>query len=131
MGMIGTGRQQNPRRVIWLGRTIRIVVGAGLLAVALAACAAGPNTALSAGTTSQAGFWLGLWQGAICPITFVISLFTDQVSIYEVHNNGGWYDFGFVLGLSVAFGGSARSAAPTRRRKRSPDTATPSGDVAA
>ncbi|MEK8229291.1 hypothetical protein NKG05_30425 [Oerskovia sp. M15] len=51
------------------------------------------------------GFWLGLWQGIIVPVTFVVSLFTDSVSIYEVHNNGNWYDFGFVLGLGLFVGG--------------------------
>jgi hypothetical protein len=86
---------------------------AGALVV-LAACAAGPND--SVGTGEDAGFWLGLWQGFIAPVTFVISLFTDDVNIYEVQNNGNWYDFGFVLGISMAFGGAAGSGS---RRKRS------------
>ncbi|MEV0841977.1 hypothetical protein AB0I55_20755 [Actinocatenispora sera] len=30
-----------------------------------------------------------------------MSLFTDSVSIYDVHNNGGWYNFGFVLGIFI------------------------------
>ncbi|MBN1467043.1 hypothetical protein JXA02_14910, partial [candidate division KSB1 bacterium] len=46
-----------------------------------------------------AGFWAGLWHGLIIIITFIISLFTDSVSIYEVNNSGGWYHFGFVLGV--------------------------------
>ncbi len=29
------------------------------------------------------GFWLGLWQGIIVPITWVISLFSDTVSIFR------------------------------------------------
>ena len=33
-----------------------------------------------------AGFWLGLWQGLISLITFLISLFTSEVNIYEVQN---------------------------------------------
>jgi hypothetical protein len=36
-----------------------------------------------------AGFWLGLWQGLISPITFLISLFTSEVNIYEVQNISG------------------------------------------
>jgi hypothetical protein len=32
------------------------------------------------------------------------------VNIYEVHNNGNWYDFGFVLGVSVVFGSGARAS---------------------
>jgi hypothetical protein len=77
------------------------------LALVLAACAAGPNPAV--GTAPQggdvAGFLQGLWHGIISPITFIISLFTDDVSVYEVHNDGNWYDFGFVLGAGILFGG--------------------------
>ena len=63
----------------------------------------------------MAGFWLGLWHGIIVPITFIISLFSDTVGIYEVHNNGGWYDFGFVIGASVFLGGSGAGAKGARR----------------
>ncbi len=87
-----------------------------LLVLLLAACSAGanPETGMPAADGNVAGFWLGLWHGLIAPITFLISLFKDTVNIYDVNNNGNWYDFGFVLGLSVAFGGSCRGA----RRKR-------------
>jgi len=34
----------------------------------------------------------------ILPFSFVVSLFNSDVSVYEVHNNGGWYNCGFVLG---------------------------------
>jgi len=39
------------------------------------------------------------------------------VGVYEVHNNGGWYDFGFVLGLSMIFGGSGGGIIRGRRRR--------------
>jgi len=51
-----------------------------------------------------AGFWAGLWHGLILFITFVISLFTESVRMYEVNNIGGWYDFGFLLGAMLALG---------------------------
>jgi hypothetical protein len=57
-----------------------------------------------------AGFWLGLWHGIISPVTFVISLFKDSVSFYEVHNDGNWYNFGFVVGAGILFGGGSASA---------------------
>ena len=99
-------------------RTARLALLLLLVAaLVLAGCAAGPNDAPPT-ATPEAGFWLGLWQGLIVPVTFVISLFTDQVSIYEVHNNGNWYDFGYVLGLSCAFGGGAGSGSLARRRSR-------------
>ncbi|BCJ34049.1 hypothetical protein Athai_15520 [Actinocatenispora thailandica] len=85
-------------------RPRRRLAGAGMaiaLVLTLAGCAgaAGPNNVASVATGHTAGFWAGLWQGLILPITFVVSLFTSEVSIYDVHNNGNWYDFGYVLGI--------------------------------
>jgi hypothetical protein len=60
---------------------------------------------------SVAGFWLGLWHGMILPITFIVSLFRDGVNVYEGHNNGGWYNFGFLWGAVIVFGGTASTAA--------------------
>jgi hypothetical protein len=54
-----------------------------------------------------AGFWRGLWHGLIVPFTFIISLFKENVGIYETHNNGNWYNFGFVLGLMIVLGGNS------------------------
>lgn len=77
------------------------------VASALGACAAGPNPEAGVAPPGGdvAGFFPGLWHGIISPITFVISLFTEDVSVYEVHNDGNWYDFGFVLGAGILFGG--------------------------
>ena len=90
---------------------VRRLLLATAVVLLLGACAAGANAAVS---HNGAGFWLGLWQGMIIPVTFVISLFNDHVSIYEVDNNGNWYDFGFVLGLSFPYGAAAGGSA--RRR---------------
>lgn len=78
----------------------------------LVSCAAGPNTVAHtvAADGSIAGFWLGLWHGMISPITFVVSLFLDSVSFYEVHNSGKLYDFGFVLGAGILFGGGGSAS---------------------
>ena len=61
-----------------------------------------------------AGFFMGLWHGIIAPFTFIVSLFTEKISMYEVHNSGGWYDFGFVLGAGILFGGGGKAS--KRRR---------------
>ena len=45
------------------------------------------------------GFWGGLWHGMIAPIAWVGSLFSNDIAIYAVSNNGGWYDFGFIIGI--------------------------------
>ena len=55
------------------------------------------------------GFLLGLWHGFIFPVAWLVSLFTDKVAIYAVPNNGGWYDFGYFLGI-VVFGVGARQS---------------------
>ena len=80
----------------------RSYVWLGLALLLLAACTAGSNPEVGQG---GAGFFLGLWHGFISPVTFVISLFTNNVNLYEVNNNGNWYDFGFVLGAGILFGG--------------------------
>lgn len=83
-----------------------------LLLLALAACTAGPNqlTGTPGLRADPAGFWLGLWHGFISFFTFVVSLFTDGVGVYEVHNSGAWYDLGFVLGIMVFYGGGGGRA---------------------
>jgi len=88
-----------------------------LFLVLLTACAAGPNpdVGTQAGDGTVAGFWMGLWHGFIFPFTFLISLINHDVGVYEVHNNGGWYNFGYLIGLSIIFGGGGRSAARRRR----------------
>lgn len=47
----------------------------------------------------KVGFWHGLWHGLIIIFSWVGSLFSEEVAIYAIYNNGGWYDFGFVLGV--------------------------------
>ena len=98
-----------------MARFIALVLIAVLL---LAACAAGPNPSVDTEDDDGdvAGFWKGLWQGIIAPVTFIISLFTSEVNVYEVHNNGGWYNFGFVLGAGILLGGGSGGAATRRRR---------------
>ena len=60
---------------------------------------AGSNSKYKLDGHESAGFWAGLWHGIIAPITFLVSLFVVGVSIYETHNNGRWYEFGFMLGI--------------------------------
>ncbi len=98
------------KKVILIGMLV-------LVLVSLAGCAPGPNTMVKEPDQEGevAGFWLGLWHGFISFFTFIISLFNENVSVYEVHNNGGWYNFGFIFGVSLFFGGSGNRS---RRSKR-------------
>jgi len=89
------------------GLTVSGIVGACVLILLLAGCAPGQNDAENTPNSGGeiAGFWLGLWHGLISPVTFIISLFEKQVRMYEVHNNGAWYNFGFVLGAGLFLSG--------------------------
>ena len=101
----------------WL--LVILVIVAIMVMLLLAGCAAGPNPTLNtvdaAGKT--AGFWSGLWHGVISPVTFIISLFNKHVNIYDVYNNGNWYNFGFILGVLIIFGGGGQRA--KRKTKKS------------
>jgi hypothetical protein len=80
---------------------------APLAALALTACAA--TQASDAVAPHAPGFLLGLWHGFIFPVAWLVSLFAPNVAIYTVPNNGGWYDFGYFLGI-VVFGVGARKS---------------------
>jgi hypothetical protein len=84
--------------------------------IALFGCAPHGNSMVV--SSGGAGFWLGLWHGMICPVTFVISLFNRSVNMYEVANNGGWYNLGFLLGAGAwgLFRGSRARDSNRRRR---------------
>lgn len=62
----------------------------------LSACA----SQVAAGVEPAApGFLLGVWHGFIFPVAWVLSLFMADVALYAVPNNGGWYDFGYFVGI--------------------------------
>jgi len=61
-------------------------------------------------TDKPYGFFGGLWHGLIAPISFIGSIFMDDIAMYAVNNNGGWYDFGFVIGAGILFGGGGKAA---------------------
>lgn len=62
---------------------------------------AGPNSKYQLKGAIPAGFWAGLWHGILSPLTFLIGLFSTKVKMYETNNNGGWYDFGFLIGVGT------------------------------
>ena len=84
-------------------RTVSVIT----LALLLSACIA--TESATAINPAGPGFWHGVWHGFIFPVTFIFSLFTDDVAIYAVPNNGTWYDFGYFVGI-VFLGVRARSA---------------------
>ena len=65
----------------------------------------GPNPQLhqpdDAGRLS--GFVQGLWHGIIAPVSVIGSFFNPAMQMYEVHNNGRDYNFGFLIGIAFVF----------------------------
>lgn len=100
-------------------RDYRVFVILFLFIVFLTACAPGPNGFEKTPDTGGkiAGFWKGLWHGLIAPITFIISVFSKNVRLYEVHNNGTWYNFGFVLGAGLFLQGGILGSKKARRKR--------------
>ena len=102
-----------------------------LLLVTLSACAPGKSIALPSGKNVElsksdkeiqfaapgvnpeagkpaennhvAGLVTGLWHGLISPGTLVISFFKPEIQMYEVHNDGSLYNFGFLIGVALVF----------------------------
>ena len=90
----------------------RFLLPAGAL-FALAACATQSAEAVA---PAAPGFLFGLWHGFIFPVAWVLSLFLPEVAVYAVPNNGGWYDFGYFLGI-VVFGVGARKTQTVYRTR--------------
>ena len=65
--------------------------------------APGPNPMINQpdtqGRIARAG--AGLWHGIIAPATLIVSFFNSDVRMYEVHNAGSEYDFGFFVGFAL------------------------------
>lgn len=47
------------------------------------------------------GFLGGLWHGIIAPLSWIGGLFNNDIAVWAVNNNGGWYTFGFMLGIGA------------------------------
>ncbi|MDH5393404.1 MAG: hypothetical protein OEY11_09485 [Gammaproteobacteria bacterium] len=83
-----------------------------IFCIVVSSCAAGSEP-FSA--DEQAGFLYGLWHGVISFISIIIHIFNDTVMVYERNNSGGWYDLGFLIGVTSVWGSgchfSCKSAA--------------------
>lgn len=84
----------------------RVIAATALALLTLAGCASQPYVA----TTGSPGFLHGLLHGFIVWFALVGHLFNHNVRIYAYPNNGGWYDFGFLIGAGL-WGGFAGASA--------------------
>ncbi len=73
-----------------------------VLAPVLSACATQPAPPVQ----TAPGFLWGLLHGFIALLSLIGSVFWD-IRIYAFPNNGGWYDFGFVLGAALFLAAAA------------------------
>lgn len=64
----------------------------------------------------SAGFFWGILHGWLAPFSLLISLFNDKVTMYEIHNTGFGYNFGFYIAIIGGFGGISFT-----RKKRKKD----------
>ena len=86
-------------------RGVWLVVAAAFVLVFGSCTASQPQVGVMPGVEPIPGFWKGFWHGFIAPITFLVSLFSDEVRVYAFPNTGRWYDFGFMLGIGGFSGG--------------------------
>lgn len=77
-----------------------LFVAGAFLIFAIAGCA----TQTMEQVAEPPGFFKGLLHGFILMFSFIAGLFTDY-TIYAFPNTGGWYNFGFLLGVMMFFGG--------------------------
>ena len=71
-------------------------------AALLASCATQPPV----NAYDPPGFFSGLIHGFLILFVFLAGLFTEY-RIYAFPNSGGWYDFGYLIGAVIFFGGGA------------------------
>jgi len=70
------------------------------------------------------GFLNGLIDGFLFPVAWIVSLFVRDVAIYAVPNNGGWYDFGYFIGVCFLGVGANRTRTVYIERPRRTRRAT-------
>ena len=89
-----------------LNKRIKYILCALVMVLLITSCADVSPNVQDCVTSDAYGFWGGLWHGIIVIFSFIGSLFSDDIAIYAYNNNGGWYDFGFVLGAIIIVKGT-------------------------
>jgi len=99
-----------------------LLLAAILALLVLTSCTAGDTDRW--GLLEPAGFLAGLWHGFILLFSFVISLFDESIKVYEVFNNGGWYNFGFLFGVMIFWRSSGIPSSIIRKNRKCSDENT-------
>lgn len=91
-------------------RNLLLVGLFALIIVLFASCAHVVDVEACVAGTKVYGFWNGLWHGIIAPFTFIGHLFNNDIAVFATNHNGGWYYFGFLLGVGAFAGGASKSS---------------------
>lgn len=97
-------------------RRLFLLLLVAALTLSLVGCAAGDAEKYNA--KDPANFWAGLWHGFILLFSFIFSLFSENVELYEAANVGWAYDLGFLLGVIIFWRGNCEIVYVTRRKKK-------------
>jgi len=95
------------------GRIVGLTV---FIALSLAACATQPVVERHVEPMAFHGFFWGVWHGFVAWFALIGHIFNPETRVYAYPNGGGWYDFGFLLGISLWAGGGGASARGRRSR---------------
>jgi len=99
-------------------KTTKILLFVALIVV-LASCAVPVHIQNCVEGAKVYGFWNGIWHGLTSGISFIGSLINpEKYVVYAVNNNGGWYNFGFLLGVGGLCGGGGTTTKKVYSRKR-------------
>jgi len=82
-----------------------------LIMVLFASCAHVVDVETCVEGTKEYGFWNGLWHGMIAPFTFIGHLINHEIAVFATNlkGSGGWYYFGFLLGVGAFTGGTTKT----------------------
>jgi hypothetical protein len=101
---VGSARRK-PNKMRYRG--IILLVFTISAAFLLVSCATQPTTK---DAYDPPGFFMGLHHGFIAVFALIGHLFDDGIRVYAFPNSGGWYDFGFCIGIGAFSGGAASSS---------------------
>ena len=82
-------------------KRVLFILVIALSVLALIGCMPNPEQT----TPKPAGFFKGVWHGWIAPLSLIVGFFNDTTRVYDPHNTGWWYDFGFYMAVISGFGG--------------------------
>ena len=66
-------------------------------------------------------FITGIWHGWMAPLSLVVGIFNDDISIYEKYNTGWWYEFGYYIAIISGFGSLALFRGKRYRNRKKND----------